>query len=303
MRSFERVLLRFERAFERTTTAVASSVVLFAFIFVLDLITNAELAFSLFYVIPIALLVWFVNVPAAAVASLIGTLLGLSLDLRSDVVPSHSIVPFWSALSSIALYVATILVLAALRSALRREQGLARTDALTGVSNHRHFREIAEMELTRSARYKHPFTVVYIDVDDFKDLNDRLGHVVGDEVLKGIASAIHETARTSDVVARLGGDEFGVLLPETENEGTARFLVRLKTHLFAILERFEFTVTVSVGAVTFMQVPASVDAMIAAADEVMYEVKRAGKNDIRQRVVGEALQLDGRYATTRGPLG
>jgi diguanylate cyclase (GGDEF)-like protein len=252
----------------------------------LDYITEAELAFSLFYVLPVALLVWFVGLPAAAIAALAGAGISLYLDLHSDALFSHAIVPYWNALTSCALFGATILLLRALKRALSEEKELARTDSLTGTANPRRFFEAAAMELSRSERYKHAFTVVYVDVDDFKALNDRFGHVRGDEILKGIAAAIAETARNSDLVARLGGDEFGVLLPETSADGAARFLVRLKSQLVDALESFGSIVTVSVGAVSFLDVPNSVEEMVAAADDLMYEVKRAGKNDVRQRVVG-----------------
>jgi diguanylate cyclase (GGDEF)-like protein len=287
------MLDRLERALHGSrAAAIGLAVALSAIIFVLDLITEGELAFSHFYVVPVGVLVWFAGVRTATVGAVLGAGLGLFLDLHSEATFSHAVVPYWNALTSVALYIGTIVLLVALQSALAKEKELARTDGLTGVANSRRFYETAEMELSRSARYKHPFTMVYVDVDDLKMLNDRLGHVRADEILKAIADAIDTTARDSDLVARLGGDEFAVLLPETKAEGASGFLVRLKTHLMNVLEPFGEVVTVSIGAVTFLEAPDTVDEMVKAADDLMYEVKRAGKNDIRQRTVGGALELD-----------
>ena len=268
---------------------IATAVGLCAGVLFLDFLTGAELAFSLFYVIPVALLVWFVGVPAAMVAAGLGATLGLLLDLNSDATFSHPIVPYWNALATVALYLAAVVLLRVLKRALAEEKALARTDGLTEVANRRRFFEAAEMELARSFRYKHPFTIVYVDVDDFKTLNDRFGHGRGDEVLRAFAAVINETARYSDLVARLGGDEFGVLLPETEAAGAERFLTRLRDRL-----RNEpwLDATASIGAVTFLDAPRSIEDMVAAADSLMYDVKRAGKNGVRQRIVGDSLSLD-----------
>lgn len=283
-----------ERRFQRGSawSAVGAGALLTALVFLLDLTTGAELAFSLFYVLPVAFLMWFVGAPAAILAGLAGAGLSLVLDLRSDVVFSHAIVPYWNALASVGLYLATIALLRALKRALTEEKELARTDALTGVANPRRFFEAAEMELSRSARYGHPFTVVYVDIDDFKAFNDRLGHVGGDDTLRSVAGAITETARHSDLVARLGGDEFGVLLPETPALGGERFLLRLRKSLDRRFQSERGGVTASVGAVTFVDAPDSIEEMISAADALMYEVKRAGKNGMRQRVLGGAISLE-----------
>ena len=271
------------------STTIALATVLGGAVLSLDFLTEAELAFSLFYVIPVALLVWFVSLSAATIAAGIGAGLGLFLDLTSDVPFSHPVVPYWNALATVALYLAAIGLLRVLKRALSEEKELARTDGLTGVANRRRFIEAAEMELARSARYKHPFTIVYVDVDDFKTLNDRFGHGRGDDVLRAFAGLIGETARFSDLVARLGGDEFGVLLPETEATGAERFLTRLRERL-----RNEpwLDATASIGAVTFLEVPRTIEDMVAAADSLMYDVKRAGKNGMRQRIVGDSLSVD-----------
>lgn len=291
MRSTDGMLIRLERLLgERSSqTTIALSAVLCGAVLFLDFLTGAELAFSLFYVIPVALLVWFVGIRAAILAAVLGAALGLLLDLISGVTFSHPIVPFWNALATLALYLAAIALLRVLKRALTEEKVLARTDGLTEVANRRRFLEAAEMELARSSRYKRPFTIVYVDVDDFKSLNDRFGHGRGDDVLRAFAAVINETARHSDLVARLGGDEFGVLLPETEAAGAERFLVRLQSRL-----RNEpwLDATASIGAVTFLHAPDSIEDVIAVADRLMYDVKKSGKDGVRQRIVGDSVSLE-----------
>lgn len=272
---------------------ISLATVLSAVVAVLDFVTQAELAFSLFYVVPVALLVWFVGTSAATLAAAVGAALSLYLDLHSEATFSHAVVPYWNALASAGLYVAAILLLQALKRAIAEEKELARTDPLTGAANPRKFFEIAEMEMARSRRYEHPFTVVYVDVDDFKEVNDRFGHARGDDILKRVSRRISATARHSDLVARLGGDEFGILLPETPAAGGARFSVRVKDRLVDELRILGDGVTVSVGAVTFMEPPSSVEDMIATADALMYEVKRSGKNGVRHRVATGSVSLEG----------
>lgn len=163
-------------------------------------------------------------------------------------------------------------------------QRLARTDPLTGVWNRRYFYEIAEVEIERSNRYHHTFTIVYLDIDGFKSVNDTMGHRVGDELLRTFADTIQRNLRTTDYMARLGGDEFAILLPETDSEAGAKFLARLHQNLLVAMHERGWNVTCSIGATTFIDPPVSVDKMIAKADDLMYSSKREGKNKITHEV-------------------
>jgi GGDEF domain-containing protein len=108
-----------------------------------------------------------------------------------------------------------------------REEILARTDPLTEVANSRYLYTLAEMEIERLSRYEHPFTVAYMDIDNFKEINDRFGRRAGDELLCLVASTMQNNLRITDTVARLGGDEFIILLPETKGRGRADHLLPL----------------------------------------------------------------------------
>ena len=118
------------------------------------------------------------------------------------------------------------LLAAAQRDWLRRERAISRTDGLTGLLNGRGFYEAAAVELARSTRYRHPLTLAYVDLDDFKPINDRFGHARGDEMLVAVGRAIRKACRSTDVVGRVGGDEFVVLFPETGREAAETALLK-----------------------------------------------------------------------------
>ncbi|MBT8132271.1 MAG: sensor domain-containing diguanylate cyclase, partial [Gammaproteobacteria bacterium] len=153
-----------------------------------------------------------------------------------------------------------------LSGALEREKSLARTDHLTAVANARLFEERLEREIERCKRYQHPFSVAYLDLDHFKNINDTLGHQVGDRLLTRVADIMSSLCRSTDTVARLGGDEFAVLFPEC-NESPARSAVgKLRLALLDEMRRNDWSVTFSIGAITCREPPDSVQALIEAAD-------------------------------------
>jgi diguanylate cyclase (GGDEF)-like protein/PAS domain S-box-containing protein len=169
---------------------------------------------------------------------------------------------------------------------LQREKELARTDMLTGLANRRAFYEALQIERARSARYGRPVTLVYLDLDNFKRVNDTLGHAVGDELLACVADLLRRTLRASDTVGRLGGDEFAVLLPETNAQAAEVLLQKLSSVLADTMRAKQWPVTFSMGAAAFLDNPASVEEMIRTADELMYSVKKSGKNRISVALMG-----------------
>jgi diguanylate cyclase (GGDEF)-like protein len=169
-------------------------------------------------------------------------------------------------------------VLDAFKRRLLHEQQAARTDPLTSLSNRRAFVEAAWLELERGRRHSRPLSLLYIDCDDFKLVNDRLGHVAGDAVLSAVGATLRQAVRGLDTVARLGGDEFGVLLPEVDRAGAVALADRLRVQLREALAGRGDAVTFSIGVATFLRPPASVDEMILRADELMYQAKRSGKD-------------------------
>jgi diguanylate cyclase (GGDEF)-like protein/PAS domain S-box-containing protein len=172
-----------------------------------------------------------------------------------------------------------------LRVSLENEKNLSRIDFLTKIPNRRAFFEATELELQRAQRYNRPITTVYIDVDNFKHVNDTLGHEIGDKLLRRVAETLRAKTRECNVVARFGGDEFGILLGETPHEGGLAAARNLRNALTKLVGENGWPVSFSIGVATFMDADQSVEEMIAAADELMYEVKKAGKDSISSRIV------------------
>jgi diguanylate cyclase (GGDEF)-like protein len=173
-----------------------------------------------------------------------------------------------------------------LKSLLVKEQELARIDPLTTVPNRRAFYEALDKERVRSLRYHRPLTIAYVDLDNFKKVNDCLGHAVGDELLVQVAAGLRSNLRASDYVARLGGDEFAVLLPETDATAAELVLRKLRLRLLEEMKAHRWQVTFSIGAATFLDPPDSLDVIIRMADETMYAIKAHGKDNVSVSLVG-----------------
>ncbi|MCW8945408.1 MAG: diguanylate cyclase [Sedimenticola sp.] len=161
---------------------------------------------------------------------------------------------------------------------------LASTDSLTGVSNRRHFLEVVESHLAESERYKSPLSLMIIDIDKFKHLNDSGGHALGDEVIKQFTQICEQTIRNVDILGRLGGDEFAILLPETNAEKALILAERLKDAISAFKIHYEqntLQITVSIGLSTYQnneETQDTVQSLLARADEGLYTAKRGGRN-------------------------
>lgn len=257
---------------------VELSCVLVVVLGLLDFITGAELAFSIFYLLPVTLSVWFTDRTVGVLISCASAVSWLIADMLSTAGYSHPAVPYWNSAVLLGLFLTVAYTLAALRNSLEHEKELARTDSLTGVSNRRRFFELIHAELHRAKRYKRPMTVAYMDMDDFKVINDRFGHTVGDKVLSSAAHAIQKNIRTVDVVARFGGDEFAILLPETDSDGAKVIIRRIQENLQNSMQKQEWGVTFSIGVFTCNGKGLTVDDVLTKADSLMYAAKNNGKN-------------------------
>lgn len=171
-------------------------------------------------------------------------------------------------------------VVTRLRKRLEHERYLAHTDPLTGVLNRRAFQQALSRETRRCGRYRHALSLAYLDLDDFKAVNDRLGHAAGDDVLKTVATAITHQVRTVDVVARLGGDEFAVLLPEADQQAAQVVVGRLRQSLSSAVARRGWPVSVSIGVLTCEPPTAAGEEILATADGLMYSAKTKGKDTV-----------------------
>ncbi|HEX9093639.1 MAG TPA: GGDEF domain-containing protein [Coriobacteriia bacterium] len=169
-----------------------------------------------------------------------------------------------------------------LATAVRRQTHLASFDALTDTANATRFRESVDLELARGKRYDHPTTVAFVDLDDFKTLNDAQGHLAGDQALQCLAAAMCQQVRVTDSVGRLGGDEFGVLLPQTGEVGARVVLDRVLARVRELAKERLWPISVSIGATTVAggRRDVTCDEVIGRADKAMYRVKARNKDAV-----------------------
>lgn len=254
----------------------------------IDYFTGEELSLSIFYLLPIALVSWSSRKWDGILVSALSAGAWYAADVYSGHAYSHYIIPVWNAAVRLAFFVTTSILISVVRTRLEQEKVLARKDFLTGAVSSRGFYELVQKELERAGRYKHPFSLAYIDLDNFKVVNDTLGHLVGGHVLRVAARVVSDAVRSTDTVARLGGDEFAVLLPETGQESARAVISRLIPSFMKVMQESGWPVTLSIGVVTFISCPASVDEAVKRADDVMYEVKNAGKNNTKYELFSDS---------------
>jgi len=245
-----------------------------------DYATGYEFSLSIFYLIPVSLLAW----TAGKWLGLAGALLSASVWIFADVMAgerfSGLFYILWHGATRAGVLGTLAMLFSALRVSIEREKALARVDHLTGAANARSFLEILRNEIDRLHRYGRPFTLAYIDLDDFKAVNDSFGHNIGDTLLQTVVSVIKSRARSTDVVARLGGDEFAVLLPEADQKAARAAITQMRESLLLEMGRRGWPVTVSIGALTCTDWLTGVDELLKQVDDLMYAAKVTGKNSV-----------------------
>ncbi len=248
---------------------------------IVDYFVPFELSIVFFYVIPVGFAAWLGGKWMGVIAAVFAGIVWLVSDVMSGHQFSHHIFLYWNAMVRLILFALIAYFMGSLRQQLKRASEAALTDALTGIANSRDFLERLEREIARSQRFEGAFTLVYIDLDNFKQVNDTEGHTAGDRLLRTVAYTMKSSMRNVDLVARIGGDEFAVLLVETGMEEARLVLEKLQARLLAAMQAEAWPVTFSIGAVIFKTPPQNSDAAIKLADDAMYQIKKGGKNNIR----------------------
>lgn len=246
----------------------------------LDFITGAEIRATPLYFLPVSLAAWRLGRIGATLAVVSAVLIWIVSNSAAGMQYSARFVWAVNAVSQSLAFGTVAALLYWARTLLERERQLSGTDSLTGLANVRAFRSAMAMIVAASQRSGRPLTLAYIDLDNFKCVNDRYGHGRGDALLRDVARSIRSTIRVTDSAARMGGDEFALCLPDTDVAQAQVLLERLRVSLAAAFAQDDCQVSASIGAFCWERPPASVDAMIAAADEKMYAVKKAGKNRV-----------------------
>jgi len=252
---------------------------------IVDYITGEEISLSVFYLIPVSLATWRTGRWIGILFCFFAALVWFFTDFMTGHIYSHFIIPYWNAFERLCFFLIVSYFLSRMKNSLMREKLLARIDSLTGLLNRIALNDAAQREIDKARRFKHPFTVAYIDLDNFKMVNDQLGHSVGDTLLQLVADIIKKNTRVVDIVARLGGDEFIILLPETEIESAQVVFKKLQERIIEAMQKNRWPITLSIGAVTYINPPDTVDNMIKKADNLMYSAKNSGKNKIIQELI------------------
>jgi diguanylate cyclase (GGDEF)-like protein len=263
-----------------------------ALVGLLDYVTGPWLSFALLYVLPVLAAAWWLGRGPALLAGLTAGLAWFEAEAwghRGE--PTRDLM--WNSMSRLAMLLAMAAMVVRIKDDRKRlkdvntrlaelltgAERLARTDPLTGLPNRRAFLERLTDELARARRNATPVCIAYLDVDNFKNLNDRRGHAEGDEFLRHISHAIKDTVRASDVAARLGGDEFAVLFADAKRIAVEPLAQRLLARVRALGDRYpDLDLGASVGMAWFEHPPATPELLLQRADGAMYEAKTAGKH-------------------------
>jgi len=252
---------------------------------VVDSICGPEYSFVTLYFIPIFIGAWYLGRLAGYFLSFACATTWLITEMLGRPFQGYNFAIYWNDFMELMLFLMTAIVVSSLRGALDRENELARTDHLTELPNRRFYYELVASEIRRNQRYGDPFTIVFIDIDNFKIINDKQGHTEGDSLLHRIAGSMASSVRNTDTVARVGGDEFALLLPNTGEVSAQRVAKKLSQQLKIDIEG-KWPITFSLGLATYNQTNGNIDDVIGLADMNMYKVKNGGKNSMSHEVVG-----------------
>jgi len=269
----------------QTFILVACALIFIAILGFIDYVTGPYLSFQIFYLIPVSLVAWFGGV-IPSVPLLIASIIAWFYD---DVAGSHSythpLIPYWNIFVKIVFFFFVVYLVTKLRQIFDREKLFARMDYLTGTANKRYFYETAIKEINRSNRYRRSVTLAYVDLDDFKRINDLFGHASGDDALRLTAETLKKSVRGTDTIARMGGDEFAILLPETDYEAAKVVIQRIQNEFSRSVNNKTYSTTLSIGVITCANRACNLESLVMTADSLMYSVKKEGKNAVKYEIL------------------
>jgi diguanylate cyclase (GGDEF)-like protein len=256
----------------------------------LDYAAGPWLRLDPLYYAPVAYGAWRVGKRTGMALSAFSALARVSTSVAAGLLPGH-VIAVNAGLQLVGCLGIAVLT-ARVRSLLTEEHQAARRDPLTGLHNARALRERFVLELARASREPRPLAVASVDLDRFKDVNDRWGHSTGDRVLRRVAEVMVRNLRASDTVARVGGDEFVAVLWGADPAEAEHVLSRLSAEVGASMRESGWPVTTSVGVAVFPACEGTIDEMLARADRALYRAKHRGR---------DALEIEAPPAAPVGP--
>lgn len=259
-------------------TLLGGAAVWIALTGVLDFASGVEYRVFPLYFLPICLVGWRLGHVQTLFAAWLSAATWLVSNYEAGMTYSATSVWVVNTITQGVSFSAVGVLMVMSQRAFRLAQARSRTDALTRLLNASAFAEDAARLAAMCERHKRPLTVAYLDLDDFKRVNDEFGHAQGDLVLATVGTVLRETARETDLVARLGGDEFAIALAETDAAGAEIVLSRLRARLMHALTGAPRPVTVSIGAVVSTQRHPPIEQLLKKADAQLYGAKAGGKD-------------------------
>lgn len=258
-------------------------VVLVTIVGYIHMLTGLAYEFHAFFIIPVLAVSWFLGSRFGYALGVLASIEWYLADQMLAGVQSALLPLLFNTAIRLAIFVGGAWLVGTIRNVLLRESQLAREDALTQLPNRREFHERGRQAFAQAQRQGAPFAAVYIDLDRFKEVNDTLGHEIGDRLLKSVAAKMLRRVRASDVPGRLGGDEFALLLPNMKVENVQAYVDELRQNLLDTMQAEGWPVTFSIGVASYRTTPDDFDALLKRADGLMYEVKHSGRNSVLLR--------------------
>ena len=265
---------------------LAIGLILILLIGAIDFATGFKLRLTVLYAIPVLVFTWVVGRLFGILLSVVACTGWAYVDVVSGRYIDAPKLLYWEWATVLFGFIVLVIGLSVLRKMLEDALFQSRKDVLTGLVNKGGFYQIVGAELEMCRRYRRTLSIAYIDCDNFKTVNDRFGHHIGDNLLRVIAKTMMRKLRSSDLPGRLGGDEFAVMLPETSAESCRMVVEMLQQRLLHEMAENQWPVTFSIGIATFLRMPPSIEEMIRQADKLMYSVKHSSKGAIKQEVFG-----------------
>jgi diguanylate cyclase (GGDEF)-like protein len=255
---------------------------------VIDYVTGQRISITFFYLLPVSLASWLLGRTPGRVVAL-GSALIMQGGPFAEEDLSSPLIALWNLAVRLGVFLVMANLISDFRFLLKHQTELSRTDPLTGILNRRAFHDCGTRELEEMRRSHASLTLAFMDIDNFKAINDAAGHAAGDQLLIRVAECLKSQLWGADTVARLGGDEYAILLPDTDLPVARSVLLRVNEALVHEMERANWPVTFSIGVVTCSEPPPDMKSLLHLADQVMYSAKHRGKNCIQYESYPEIL--------------